>query len=606
MMAQPWPLPGRRSTHVLLILAVALYSFVLTQLPFVLSSKPYSIGADGDSGIHVAIEMRLRDPTLFSNDPDLQMISTARPAFQYAIHGSVLWLADRLFGGNLFVANIVIFWAYHLVFIAGCYFLGRFVVRSTAGAVLFAAASVGVSRAVATWWGMAYAAVIPKDVGMVLVPWFVLCYLRWYHRPRRLVVLFFALGLAVNVYLFQPTFLAILFLAVMVLPLPSCPPLRRATERLGRSLAAALQRDAAEGPPGRWREAAATVNSGAVKVRLAHAAVMAVAFVLGALPAIVSSAMATLGRLGDLSAADQAIADALLVRYFSYLLLTRPLSTLKVIAISPVWWFLALAAVALLLKSSRGDTEYLRYAPLDRDAAPRAEPDATDRRLCAFALWTAVLGLSGLVVGALYRPLLTFFFHRSSAFLYIPAYLGCAWLVTYCLRRRTLVGWVAGIALALLMLFTGARNTALFQELSGHSPAPTSTAYYELSDWAAGQTPSGSLFMVPPMQSFWAFRVYSARSVLFQWITGEVVISHPQVGLPAWTLWEDIGPLYESASSTADFLRAAHKYGVDYIVTDPSTPRPPDLPVAFRNEVYTVFITAQPAADAGSSAGESP
>jgi len=577
----PFSLRGG-SAHVLLILAVGLYSFVLTQLPFVLSPKPYSIGTDGDSGIHVGIEMQLRDPALFSNDPDFEMISTARPAFQYAIHRSVLWVADHVFAGDLFVANIAIFWAYHLVFIAGCYFLGWFVVQSHVGAVLFAAASIGLSRALASWWGMVYGAVIPKDVGMVLVPWFVLCYLRWFYQPRRLVALFLALGLAVNVYLFQPTFLAITFLAVMVLRLPSCLPLRSAVERLARRLGVDLHGAAAVAPSGgdaaaprhRWGESGS---------RLGQAALLGTVFAIGALPAIVSSAMATFGRLDDLSAADQAIANALLVRYFSYLLLTRLLRTLKVIAISPAWWFLALAAVALFLK---------RRASPERDRIPGAGVDGTDQRLVAFALWTAVLGLTGLGVGTLWRPLLTFFFHRASAFLYIPAYLGCAWLVTYWLWRRTRATLAAGLVLVLLMLFNGAQNTALIQELRGQHAAPGTAAYYELSDWAAEQTPPGSLFMVPPMQSYWAFRVYSARSVLFHWITGEVVISHPQVGLLAWSLWEDTGPLYELESSTADFVRVATKYDVDYIVTDTSTPRPPDLPVAFRNDAYAVFAVA--------------
>jgi hypothetical protein len=593
-MSEPRPRNGYNpagrggATHAMLILAVALYSFVLSQLPLLFSSKPYSIGGDGDSGIHVAIEMKLRDPTLFSNDRDFEMISTARPAFQYGIHRAVVWIADHLSSGDLFAANIATFWIYHLVFIAGCYFLALFVVGSTAGAALFAAASVGLSRALATWWGMVYAAVIPKDVGMVLVPWFVLCYLRWFHQPRKLAALFFTLGLAVNIYPFQPTFLAIIFLAVMTFPLPSCSALRGIAQRVAYALAAAPRRNAES--PSVPRRQDAEVPGREATVRPLHAARLAVAFGIGALPAIIASAAATFGRLGTLPPADQAIAKALLVRYFSYLLVTSPLRTLKVIAISPVWWFLALAAVALLLR---------RWTPLPAEAPSHRlwgtggsapDPDGTDRRLCAFALWTAVLGLAGLVVGAIYRPLLTFFFHRASAFLYIPAYLACAWLVTYWLQHRALAGKAAAAALALLMLLTGAKNTALFQALRGQPATPCTARYYELADWAAEQSPPGSLFMVPPMESYWAFRVYSARSVLFHWITGEVVISHPQVGLLAWSMWNDIGPLYEEESSTADFMRVARKYNVDYIVTDPSTPQPPDLPVAFRNEVYTVFV----------------
>ncbi len=57
-----------------------------------------------------------------------------------------------------------------------------------------------------------------------------------------------------------------------------------------------------------------------------------------------------------------------------------------------------------------------------------------------------------------------------------------------------------------------------------------------------------------------------------------------------WPRYLDIFPLYTERNSTADFVRVAHKYDVDYIVTDPYTPCPPDLPIAYRNETYTVFV----------------
>lgn len=516
-------------THVLLILIVSWWSFVLNQAPFVFSSKPYSIGDDGDSAFHVAIQMKLRDPTLFPKDIELnEMYLHSRPAFEFIIHRFVIWLADHLFSNNLFAANIVLFWSYHLFFIVGCYVLGLVVLESPGGAALFTTASVGLSMALVAWWGMVYAAVVPHTIGLALTPWFVIGYLHWIKQPRRLVAMFLMLGLAVNIYPLQPTFLALILVAVTLL---RCQP------------------------------------------TLAQSIMLGIAFTAGALPSVLTSASSTFGELTALSPANRAVIDALFVRHYSYLLLISLRRTAGVIVTAPVWWFLVIAGGTLFLKHhERGLSE-------------------TDKRLSAFAVWTAALSLGGLVVGAIYRPLITFLFHRASAFLYIPAYLGCAWMATYWIRQRTATSLIAGSVLALLMLLNSAQNTALARHLRGPQPMPSSSPYYALADWAAKNTPADSLFMTPfgPTDSYYAFRVYSAQGVLLHWGTGEIVISHPQAAPLFWEMANDIEPLYTRKSDTVDFLRVAHKYHVDYIITDPQTPQPPDLPVAYRNEVYTVY-----------------
>jgi hypothetical protein len=70
-----------------------------------------------------------------------------------------------------------------------------------------------------------------------------------------------------------------------------------------------------------------------------------------------------------------------------------------------------------------------------------------------------------------------------------------------------------------------------------------------------------------------------------------MVISNPRgVITYYWPRALDILPLYTEGADTDTFINVAHRYDVDYIITDQSTPRSPDLPVVYRNETYTVFV----------------
>jgi hypothetical protein len=538
--------------------------------------------------------MKLRDPTLFPKDVELnEMALSSRPAFEFAIHRAVIWLADHLFRGNLYVANGVIFWCYHLAFLAGCYLLGLSVLRSSGGAALFTLASVGPSRAFNAWWGMAYGAVLPKYVGLAFVPWFLLGYWRWFQRPHRLVALFFALGLLVNVYPLLPLYLGLILLAVTL-----CRPR----------------------PP--WRLCAA----------------MGLAFSGAALPSVLALATSLFDRAGTLDAQGRVILETLLRRHYGYALLN--LKQAAVALASPVWFVLAIAGVGFLLRRRQANPDlaqrplflrlsgsvvvvgllgvaanlagnlYLSLAltllilvggagvalwavrarPLDEWRVDLSTPEG---RLLALTAWTLALSLAGFFAGAVARPLLPFLFYRASVFLYVPAYLGCAWLAMAWMRRRAVPGTALGVGTVLVMVLNGAMNTALSDQIRGVPAPQTSVPYYALSDWAARNTPASSLFMAPYGQHadlFFAFRVYSARGVLLHWVAGEMVISNPRLVAQFWEMAQDVEPLYAQVSDTADFVRVAHKYRVDYVITDRTTPRSPDLPVAYHNERYTVFI----------------
>lgn len=518
--------------HGIFIFLVALVSFVFNQAPFVFSSKPFSIGNDGDSALHVSIQMKLRDPTLFSKDVELnEMFIPSRPTFELFFHRIVIWIAEQFYDGNLFSANIMLFWIYHLFFIAGCYLLGWAVHKSYAIGVLFSAASIGLSLAFVAWWGMRYGAVIPHDVALSLTPWFVLGYLHWIRHPRRLVALFLGLGVAVNLYPLQPTYIAVILLISIF-----------------------------------WRR----------RYPFTYTLILGFAFLLGAMPSILTSATEAFEKMARVYPSEKAMIDALFLKHYGYLFLPSFGRIIRLILKSPICGFLILSSIALYFKKRKvGLTEM-------------------DRGLFPFTLWTLVIGLMGLVAGMIYHPLILFLFHRASAFLYIPAYLNCLWLAKHWIQRPTAYRLAAGGILILAILFNGFRNTTLSYYLQGFQYMQSSPPYYQLAQWAAENTPQNSLFLVPfgERKSFYAFRVYSERSVLLHWVTGETVLSNPKIGTLFWNMANDIIPLYNKKVDTTEFVRIAKKYDVDYIVNDRSTPSQPNLPIVYQNETYIVFVVS--------------
>ena len=511
---------------------VAILSFVLNHAPYALSENPRSLGVDGDSWFHVAIQMHLMDPRLFAGDPEVPgFYMVSRPPLELTIHRSVVALAGAAFSGDLLLANITGFWLINLLFLAGCLALARRAIGSRSGAVAFAAASAGLSLALAAWWGMPFGAVIPHDLGLAFVPWLLLAYLRWDARPWPGAAVFAGIGLVANLYPLQPAFLAVAL--------------------LGATLCAGAQ------------------------PTIPGLALRAAAFLAGALPAITTAALGTLRRLGSPDPNIAATAAQLLERHYGYLLPSSASVFVLRLADSTVWIFAILALAGALV----------------RGPAVTAE----ERRLLWFGAWVAVLSAFGLAVGAVFPPLLAFLFHRASALLYIPAYLGSIAAALHLWKTRRVMRRLAAVAIALLIAANAWWRTPLVSHVRGAVPIQASTPYYELSAWARQHTPPGSLFLVPyrGRTTYFAFRIYAERPVLLHYALGEMVLADPRLGAKFAALEREVAPLYATASSTADFVRVAARHRVRFIITDDLTPRPPDLPVAWRNALFTVFDAAE-------------
>lgn len=527
-------MPDRKKAlaHFGAIVLVGLLSFALNHLPYMLSGRPDSIGDNGDSGFHLANQMLLDNPALFPKDVEIRgIIYPSRLPSDFVIYRLVVTIAHLLFGGNLFVTNTVLFWVTHVFFIVGYYCIGLAVLKSSGRAMFFSALYVLPAPAIHTWTGMGYGSVIPHALGITLLPWCIVGYLRWSSRgckPWHLCLLFFLIGLAVNIYPQHPIY-ASLIIGLTIL----------------------LRREA----------------------RFSHLLLAALAFGVAAAPTMVGSALRTWHRSLSLLPAERAIVDILFDRYYSFLI--NPLVFLRGVARLRLWFYVLLGGLIYAYK---------------RSALGLADPD---KQAIILTLCSAVVVITGGIASMVYHPLVSLLFTRASALLYLGPYLACAWLAAHLAERRSLVTTVLAIGLVGLFAVNGLWHTPLSNYVRDSRSPQSRPDYYALSAWAAQNTPPDSLFMVPmrPSDSYYAFRVYSGRGVTMQWGTGDMVMSNPKGAIMYyWPRYLDIFPLYTEGGSTADFVRVAHKYDVDYIVTDPATPRPPDLPVAYRNETYTVFI----------------
>jgi hypothetical protein len=505
---------------------VAALSFVWGQLPYLLSARPWSFGADGDSALHFAIQMRLRDPRVFPNDPELDLYMAARPPLEFLIHRTVGWMADVLFRGNLFAANMAGFWTLHLCFIAGNLKLGREALGSLGGAMLFAAASAGASRSLMAWWGMPYSAVVPHStVAMAMVPWLVWGYLRFgTHRTGRLCV-FLALGSAVNLYPLYATYLALMIVAVE-----------------------------------------------AVRGRRRDLPLLALVFALAALPSVATAALRSLSAFGTLAAEERPAVEALFDQSYPYLQGLGAPGTARTLARSPVWWFLAASVLARRLKQRR---EGLRE---------------TDLQLSWMAIAAVALALAGLQLASVHRAFALFLFHRSSALIYIPAYLGCAWLAMSAARTRGLSGRAAAAAVAVLMMSNAGYHTALGYAGRDAWPPQAARPFYELADWARLNIARDRLLLVPPSgkETYYGLRAHAERAVFLHSALGEVVLTNPRAGLRYQGMMSELRPLY-TGPDVVEVVRVARKYGASHMLVEAGTGSIPDLPLAFRNRGYLVL-----------------
>lgn len=109
-------------------------------------------------------------------------------------------------------------------------------------------------------------------------------------------------------------------------------------------------------------------------------------------------------------------------------------------------------------------------------------------------------------------------------------------------------------------------------------------AFYELAEWAERNTPKDALFMIPP-RGLSHFRVYSKRSILIS--QKSLFPFAGNLSVKQYHTLQEITELYMK-NSTSEFLETAEKYDVDYIIVNRVNNRL-TLLVVFENEDYIIY-----------------
>jgi hypothetical protein len=278
------------------------------------------------------------------------------------------------------------------------------------------------------------------------------------------------------------------------------------------------------------------------------------------------------GRFSDLSLSDQQIARVLFERYYGFLI--KPSAFLGGVLRPRIWIYVVFGGMIygykwLTIKLSK-----------------------PEKNVVVLTLSSVIVSIGGGIVGMIYQPVVTLLFSRASALLYLGPYLACVWLTAYLWQRRRIGYRILAIGLVGLFAVNGLEHTPLLEWSRGNLGAQSSLDYYALSDWAAENAAADGLFMVPmrPSDSYYAFRIYAKRSITMQWGSGDMVMTNPGGAVAYyWPRSVDILPLYVDGGDTTDFVRVAHKYSVDYIVTDMATPLQPALPILYQNGTYKVY-----------------
>lgn len=510
----------------LALLAICLAaSFALQQLPLLLAGLTWTLGSDGDTWSHVALQIDAARPEVFARDPELTLTRASRPRFEFVIHRTVAWVAEHVFAGNFIAANRAGFWLVHAVYLAGCIWLGAVLTSSWLAALLLGLACCGVSPAIFAWWGMPLGGVVPHDIGLATVPWGLALYFTRTLNGRSPVPAFAALGLATNLYPLHPAYTAgLLWLAM-----------------------------AYEQPRNRRR-----------------LLVCAAAFLVPAMPAIVITAAATARRF-DVGAGPQADAVRELLRTRYGYLFPQDLShALDRLRSSNMWFFTAI----LLLAAAR---------------PRRAVHPAAAATLRGLAIAGTVATFVGLIAGAWAPRLLLFLFHRVSVIVLLLSYVGTAALAAAWLTRQRWHTKAVAVALACSMLYFAWLRTGAGIALRTGFPVQTSEAYYEAAQWARRSTPPGSLFLIPfEGAPFYAFRVLAERPVLLHHGLGEIVLAGPDGALQYLRLEAAVRRLY-AAPNVEAFRREAASLGVDYVIIEADKMLHIPLTLVFRNERFSIY-----------------
>lgn len=489
-------------------------------------SAPAELRGGSDFAINRAIQQSYANPSLYQQDYDVQAMREGYLPRYSRTMVALLQLGNPL--ATYFTLSILLW----LAFLAGMYCLTFQFTRSIPVAAI-AAASVAFGHHAfnGMLWGIQLGQVLPRDLFTALTPWTLLFFVR-YEKPYARMALFFALGLLANIHVLEACYLIGFLFLIALLTLVA----KREPELHKRELPKQAVRN--------WL----------------LPAWYGIAALIPALPTLLSTA--------------KPIAIEALLRYRMPYLFTLNLPQVA-------WWLLVPAVLAVFGWCAM---------PALRENAKR------------WLFAGAMLSIGGHLIAQVIPSMLLLQFARAGRLLYLPllilAAAGCWQLIT---QKRW---WaVAGIGLLIVPLplvlspFVALPSAAVGDAAEqqkdravGITPREVSADFLNVADWAKTQTPTDTLFLVPPVGfSVW-FRAIAERSVVVDQKDGSNMIITQQDGGQGWyQRYVDVRSAYlQNQDQTSAFTNLALRYGATHIIAA-NDRQMLDLPIAFRNAAFTVY-----------------
>jgi len=490
----------------------------------------------GDTSVHSAMIRRINDPTLYQKDIFFNHVFERYPkSFPF-----LMAKLTALFRDIRFTYVLTTFLA-ALLCATGLYFLSyKLTGERSVGVIVGILSLVFTKKGFGAEWGWGNYILIPRLLIIAIAPFLFLLFLRWYNS-RKLIIVFFAIGMLANINPISALHLAVIFGLTLIF-------IDRSTK---------------------------TVKI--MPLLCLASAVGALPLLINLVPSIAQGAVDVPSEISNYRVRSSIIAPGQAV----------------IIGVDMITLLLA-GLLGSSAKRKRGLTKYdsiLRYFVISTLVIVLSHlMTMVGIKAHVFRPLRAIkyLYLYGYIYGAC---AVTYLLKQKSL---LKKACAVSIAVILCLpagliARRTLI--------SLKPYFVSQGNVDSNQEDADKYEEHRVNlggdwdSFYDLAGWCSLYTGKDALFLVPP-RGFSIFRTYSKRGIVVSWKDGAQAVALPS-GRSA-ELWYDtykhVSELYTKNEATL-FLDAAGEYKADYIIVDKSKNHM-TLPVCYQNSRYCVYRLA--------------
>lgn len=532
----------------------------------------------GDQHITLLLVLKGEDPSLFPTDLIYNGQRLSKEYTPYPLYISFLSMAYR-FTGDLAAGYKLMVVPLTLLYLCGAYLVFlRFSRKPWVAVILSVVSSFPLAVPMGDEiFGLGQVGtMVARTIFTAALPWLFLAFSSWIDRPRRLVLLFFTMGLLANLHLASVLHATPVLILTYLLE-------SRGTRRSWVTAGAMGLATVAGAAPIVWSHLQYLGEQAATSVPDGGAFAAQVAWVRFGKVMYPPQAMKAFPRmLVDALTVGVTVASVVLVVHRWLSRHQRGGLCLRLVAVIALGYLLypmgqllcALLAILFLL--------------------PQSESDLREERLGVYfalaILWVSIVELIVFlfVLPIQDHPVFLLIYHRGVRFAVFAVFLLLA--VSVRLADWSRVTGVVRIALIVLVVFTGfwqARHTVRTYLRTHRDLEAAHRA--AMARWAREETDPRDLFLFDSAD----FRVMARRSLAFAIKDGDSAMSFRPDRAAAWL--ERWATLRAAGSNPAALWQAGVRYGAQYVVVPARAVRGTGLEsrLRYRNATYAVLATGQ-------------